>query len=101
MIRLSSEPGAEERHRLAQVPGEEFRKTYTRARILLPYTLAGKLDGINREFVAVSNCYLHSRVTGKGEYQALIAVYQSTEGNIKTTLADLESAFRDALAGKE
>lgn len=100
-FRLSTDPGPEERHRAAVIAGEDFRKSYTRTRILLPAGLSTALDGINREFVAVSNRYMASRVSGKDEHTALLNIYQKTEGTIKTTLDDLESAFRDALDGKE
>lgn len=100
-IRLSTDPGPEDRHRAAVIAGEDFRQSFTRTRILLPASLAASLDGINREFVAVSNRYMGSRVSGKDEHAALLSIYQHTEGAIKTTLGDLEAAFRAALDGKE
>jgi hypothetical protein len=95
--RFSNMPTPSDRHQVAVVAGEEFRKAFTRTRILIPVELGQKLDEISREFISLANRFSVERITGKDENQALLLVYQKTEGKIKTALSDLDSAFRNAI----
>jgi len=88
--RPANAPGPEESFREAVIKGEDFRKAYTRSRILLPNTLLAKLDRTNAEFETLAKLYFAWRTSGEDEDAALIKVYRKTEGVINATLADLE-----------
>lgn len=99
--RLASSPTPEQRHKTALAAGEDFRRAYTRARILLPKRLTELLDDVNREFVSMANTFIVFRVSGEDENASLMRVYKKVEGSVRVALADLESAFRAAIDGRE
>jgi hypothetical protein len=96
--RWESSPGPQERQRIAVEAGEQFRKAFTRARILIPEELESLLDGLNREFVFIAREFNIGRSIGENEDTALMRAYKKTEGTIKTALQDVNKAFRQAIS---
>jgi hypothetical protein len=95
--RWASSPRPAQLHKLAVERGEEFRKAYTRTRILIPEELAGLLDQLNREFDNIARRFIVGRSLGEEEDVALMRAYRATDGIIQTALADVDKAFRAAI----